>query len=294
MKYTNLTNLPEVFETFGRTNKYSKAGADYSVTGLLAPPRMNILENSHKSDLRAEVSEDVFALFGSAVHHVLEQGASFDHTSEERLFAQIGGKNVSGQIDLQEDHEGGVSITDFKVTSVWSVMLGEKQEWVDQLNSYAFLVEHEYRKPITRLQIVGIMRDWKKRESRTKRDYPKSPIISIPIPIKPYEDRLALLEERVAFHEKAKRDWEDAGTLPMCTPDETWERPGKWAVHNKDAIRAKKLFDNVIKAEALANTVKGYKVVRRPGEVPRCADWCRVADWCDQYDAWKKVNGEPK
>ena len=51
---------------------------------------------------------------------------------------------MSGAIDRQEIDDG-VSIYDYKVTSVWSLIF-DKPEWERQLNCYAYLVEKKKAK----------------------------------------------------------------------------------------------------------------------------------------------------
>jgi len=90
---------------------------------------------------------------------------------EQRFFAEIDGWHVSGAIDLQVVDPDGIHIKDYKTTSVWAVM-NDKPEWEQQLNIYAWLVQKNKQVPIKSLQIVGILKDWSKREAERKPEYP--------------------------------------------------------------------------------------------------------------------------
>ena len=95
--------------------------------------------------------------------------------SEERLFCDEKGWTISGAIDLQEIHEENgfatVTVSDYKVTSVWSVIYG-KEEWVNQLNCYAWLVRQAKGLSVTKLRIIAILRDWQRRRAEESGDYP--------------------------------------------------------------------------------------------------------------------------
>jgi hypothetical protein len=122
----------------------------------------------------------VWSIFGSAVHNILEHGKDANHLIEERLHIEHDGWNISGAIDLQIINPNGISIKDYKTTSVWAVM-NEKYEWEVQLNMYAWLVEMVKNVRVTDVGIVAILRDWSKRESETREFHPQSPIKEVPI-----------------------------------------------------------------------------------------------------------------
>ena len=44
-------------------------------------------------------------------------------------------------MSIQKNGKMFVDVVDYKVTSVWSLLLGEKPEWEKQLNTYAWLIE---------------------------------------------------------------------------------------------------------------------------------------------------------
>jgi len=138
--------------------------ANFSVTELLNSPRIVQLKRKHWDEIETDASEMVWALFGSAVHNILEHGKDDHHIVEERIFTEHEGWKLSGAIDLQEVEGDGIIISDYKVTGAWSVM-NEKQDWHNQLNIYGWLVEKVKKQPVKKLQIIAIVRDWSARDT---------------------------------------------------------------------------------------------------------------------------------
>ena len=167
MKLTNKFNLPDTFVNVIRRPQYSRGQSEISVTEILSPPQLVLLRRQHADDIEQDASDMVWSLFGSAVHNILEHGKDDHHIVEERLFTTFEGWSISGAIDLQEVKDYKLYISDYKVTSAWAVQQ-EKQEWIDQLNLYAWLVERVKGEPVSGLQIIGIVRDWSRREAALK------------------------------------------------------------------------------------------------------------------------------
>ena len=151
MKITNKYNLPDTILNVLDRPTYSKGKAHISATELLNSPRIVQLKRKYWEFIETDASEMVWALFGSAVHNILEHGKGENHIVEQRLGTDIDGWRLSGAIDLQEEDEDGIAIKDYKVTGAWSVM-NEKQDWHNQLNVYAYLVEKEAKKKVKSLQ----------------------------------------------------------------------------------------------------------------------------------------------
>ena len=72
MQITNNYNLPQSFVDFARNDKYSKGNADISATTLIDSPRVRLMRDHYHEDRVVDVVDNVWALFGTAVHHVLE------------------------------------------------------------------------------------------------------------------------------------------------------------------------------------------------------------------------------
>jgi hypothetical protein len=285
MKLTNKFGLPQTFVNVIQRPTYTKGKANISVTELLNSPRIVQLKRKHWDEIETDASEMVWALFGSAVHNILEHGKDDHHIVEERIFAEHEGWKLSGAIDLQEVEEDGVIISDYKVTGAWSVM-NEKQDWHNQLNIYAWLVEKVKQQPVKKLQIIAIVRDWSARDT-AKEGYPSSPIATIDIPLWPMDQREEYINKRIHLHSAAYFDSETDGDIAQCTPDEMWEKPEKFAVKKEGGARAKSLHDSRDEAE-IALPPKGYFIEHRPGSRTRCESYCQVSAFCSQYQTYLK------
>ena len=179
-----------------------------------------------------------------------------------------------------------IGISDYKTTGVWAVM-NEKKEWEYQLNIYAWLVERVKKSPVDSLEIVAIIRDWKRWESEVKKDYPDAPIKTIPITLWPYEEREKFVRQRIHVHADAMFQYQTGGDLPLCTPDEMCEKPTVWAVKKPGAARAKSL--HYTEEQAIRAAGDDLEIELRQGERTRCANYCQVRDFCDQ---WKSFNSK--
>jgi len=295
LKVTNKHNVPETLVSLARTDYYSKGGADYSVTEIISPPRIQRLRAKHWNDMEQDVSDMLWQLLGSALHVVAERGNHPDYITEERLNAEIDGVRLSGAIDIQRITPDGILITDYKFTSAWALRQ-DKPDWEAQQNIYAWLVNKSKGKQVVGVQICALIRDWSRREASVKADYPQAPIQVIDLPLWPLNQTETYIRDRIDAHRNSKvaADWEDE--LPLCTPDDRWVRGDAWAVMLKGRKRASKVFDREQDAKNFVRTLDvntGPYIEKRPGEPIRCAnDFCGVARWCSQYQASLKGEDE--
>ena len=291
MKLTNKFGLPDTFVNVITRPTYSKGKAHISATELLTSPRIVQLKKKHWEEITQDASEMVWSLFGSAVHNILEHGKDAHHVVEERLHTEFNGWNISGAIDLQEVYDDGIVINDYKVTSVWAVM-NEKAEWGEQLNIYAWLVERVKNKPVKKVQIIAIIRDWSARDAVNREGYPPSPIAVIEYQLQSTADREKYITDKIAAHNSAYFEMETDGELPKCTPEDMWEKPTTYALKKVGGVRAKKVYTILTEAEAgLAEAGKGYEIETREGERTRCEKYCQVSQFCTQFQDYLNREG---
>jgi hypothetical protein len=289
LKITNIYNLPQTLVNVVERPTYTKGKAHLSVTELLNSPRITQLRAKYDDQIEVDVSDMIWSVFGSAVHHILEQGKDANHIVEQRIHAEVDGWRLSGAIDLQVVHEDGIEINDYKTVGAWGVM-NEKIEWEQQLNCYAWLVEKVKEIPVKKLGIVAIVRDWSRREAESRSGYPKAPVVVLDIPLWDMEGREAYIRERIHAHSEALFAAETNQEIPPCTPAECWEKEPVYAVKKDGNVRAKSLHASREEADnAVEKLGKGYTVELRPGERVRCANYCPVSQWCDQYKEY--LNG---
>ena len=288
MNLTNKHNLPQTFVNVIQRPTYSKGSSEISVTEILSPPQIVQLRRQYSDQIEVDAADQVWSLFGSAVHNILQHGKDDNHVVEERLFTQFNNWSISGQIDLQEyQTDGSVVISDYKVTSAWAVQQ-EKTEWIDQLNIYAWLVERVKSVPVTGLKIVGIVRDWSRREAANKETYPQAPVVVIDIPLWEGLVRENYIRDRLNMHNEANFS-AVSGEMPACTSEEMWEKPTTYAVMREFGKRAKKVFLFKQEAEAYLAEQKGTHFIEtREGGRTRCDSFCQVAPFCEQYQRYQR------
>lgn len=214
MIYTNRYGLPESLVRAVQSDDYDKGKADYSATELLKPPQINHLYRKHEHELSEDVADVIYRLLGSGIHNVLERAyEDSEAILEQRMFATIKDAClddvvISGAVDLRETGK----IMDYKVTATYTIMRGDHKEWEQQLNIYdwlAYMNGHQ----VNELEIVAILRDWKKSQ-RFKKNYPDQGVIIIPIDKWTHQEQEDFIRLKVAENqEKPPR---------YCTSDETW------------------------------------------------------------------------
>ena len=247
MKITNKFGMPKPFVDFARNDKYSKGKADISVTTLIDSPRVRIMKEQYHDQIEIDAVDMIWALFGTAVHSVLEKSEQSENSiTEERLYSEVDGWVLSGAVDRQEIENNQITIVDYKVTSVWSVIYG-KIEWENQLNCYAYLVDDKNafsQSNVTSLKICAILRDWNRKDSEKKENYPKAPIVFVDVPLWSYEDRLAYVKKRMALHQESQINFDVHQIYPLCSDEDTWKKNDTWAVKKKGQKRAIRVLDS--------------------------------------------------
>ncbi len=279
MPYTNKFNLPEtICNAIMYESKYEDS--KYSVTNLIKPPQIYQLEKRYQNQIERDVSDGLWMLLGSSVHYILEKAKPENVLKEERLEVKIGGIRVVGKPDLYTANE---TVEDYKITSVWSFLLGEKPEWTAQLNIYAYLYE-QYGFPVKKAKIHAILRDWSKTRLLQDENYPSCPFITAKIEVWDKDEQLSFINKRLYFHERSKISPDKE--LVECDPEEKWSKPTTWAVKKKGNKRATRVFDNKQDAEEMVLDFKGnisLEIEERPGEDVRCERFCYVKPFCHQY-----------
>ena len=239
MKLTNHAKLPETIVRAIENDPYDSQGSDISVTRLIAPPRVRVLEQRHWDELEEDVSDKIFTLIGSSVHHIIERAVTDDDISERRLFVDINGWKLSGQFDLLTVSG---DLIDFKVTSAWSALEAlekGKSDWERQLNVLDWLVRNndtELRSnngkelEVKSMYIMAILRDWSKMKVMTSDNYPRKQVVMIPINRWTPEEQDKYVKDRIRLHQIAEQQGED---LVLCTPEERWRKETTFAVMKK-------------------------------------------------------------
>lgn len=313
MKLTNRSNLPATYVRAVQNHKYTKGGADFSMTQLCQPTRKAVLFERHHEKLEEDVADRLYALDGSSVGVILEQAAGSNTLAEEILIVEIPSRSgrvykVKGQPDLFEDDEESLvrldesgELTDHKRTSVFAVRMAiehGKPEWTQQLNGYDYMLRQHGFAP-KELSITAMIRDWSKTRAwsfdysrndlvRLDQSYPEAPIVRIPIDKWDPQEQYNFLVDRVSRLEEARALPDDE--LPTCTHDEVWERDRKFAVMKEGNKRSTRNFDTAQEARDFIATHKERSKMRvedRPGHRLRCELFCSVNRFCNQFQEFR-------
>ena len=293
MKYTNKHNIPIEIIRAVENDSYSKGDSVKSITGLLQPPQISILNEEHSDKITQDISERIWILLGQSVHSILERANEneLDTLTEERMYATVYGWRISGQTDSISLEDN--TLKDYKVTSAWTVMNAlkdEKPEWAQQLNCYGWLAK-QAGKTIDQLNIIAISRDWSKFQyERSGGDYPPAPVTVINIPMWTDEEQQNFIEERVSLHQDAEAEFLISGTLPPCSDEERWKKEDTYRVVKAGRKSALRVLDSQKKADKYMSGHKNEKnlsVELALGKSVRCESYCPVADFCKQYQEEK-------
>ena len=283
MKLTNHRNLPAPILNAIKADLRGRPPR-FGVTTLIRPARQVALEIMYFDEMEEDAMDRVWALFGTAMHKVLELADDTAIMKEEFIELAIGGVTVMGRIDrLWADGADNV-LTDYKTTAARSAMYG-KMEWEQQLNIEAAILE-EAGTRVDRLEVAALLRDWNRTEARAESRYPQTQFVVIPVLKWEHDAAMKFIADRISAHRGA-RDVE----LPLCTDAERWARPEKWAVMQPGKVRAKRVLDTLESAMNWSkDNLKGpHEIVHRPGADVRCEDFCSSAPFCEQF----KSSGAP-
>ncbi len=258
--------------------------ADISVTTLIGPPKINQLKKRYSAEIVEDASDRVWALLGQSVHKVLELAGGEEELTEKRLYLEINDWTLTGQTDLYET--GNKTISDFKVTSVFSFLLGGKSEWEAQINLNAMLWR-SYGYEVKKGQIVAILRDWQASKAEFDKEYPQCAVHIVDIPLWDNEECLAYAAERIKLHQAAAAMPDDH--IPCCDPKERWAKPDTFAIKKDGNKRAAKVCETLEEAENLLPTYgPKHSIEKRSGGDMRCERYCSVAPFCHYYKSTYK------
>ena len=281
-------NLPEALVNAVSLSPHNKEGS-YSATTLLKGIREILLEKRHWQDIEIDVSDNIWALFGTAVHSVLENQKTSEF-KEELFSAEVSKSKVTGRADsycLENE-----ILTDYKTASTWKVRFADFSDWKKQGLIYAWLMR-ENGLTVKKCRFIALLKDHSKTQAKREQDYPQSPVYVYEFDVteKELEETEKLILEKIASIEKNIGIQDD--DLPECTAEERWATQDKFAVMKEGRKTAVRVFDTKDEAEEkLAELDKKHYIEYRKGESKKCADYCYASAFCNQWQKEKEeTNG---
>ena len=288
MNVTNELNLPDVLVRKCTREKHN-AEKCISATTLKNGTRAFFLSDRHWDNITVDVSDMLWAMFGTAFHSLMEE-ESENTFVEELLTWKVGDWTVTGRIDGYDMSTG--TIYDWKTTSAWKVIYKDFSDWKFQGLVYAWLLRKNGL-PCDECRFIACLKDFSKLKAKTESDYPKKSIYVYQFKVT--EKDLAEIEKninaKIAEIEKSKDLKDDK--LPLCSSSERWEKVEYAVYKNETAKRADKLFNaekfNLPKTELekmaneYAESVGG--IVKDRSTDGKCNGYCQCCEFCDYWQA---------
>ena len=155
--------MPDPIYRAIQNDSYDKGDCDYSCTEILKPFLQIRLQHDHVDEIIEDPWDRLYSLYGQLMHSILERAAlPTDYILETRLFLEIGGITLSGQLDTYNIDTK--TLADYKFTTVFSY-LHAKQSWANQLNILAYLAKMKGW-DVKHIESIMVFRDWRMAEGR--------------------------------------------------------------------------------------------------------------------------------
>ena len=248
MQITNKLNLPYGLVKAVSPDPHNKPG-EISATTLIQGTKQVILTQRHWNELEDDVADRIWAVFGTAVHALLESEGE-NEFCEIELKQKVSNITVTGRLDNYNMATG--VIADYKNTSVFKVKAGLQKdadgkeqgfpEWKRQGLIYAWLLQKSGL-PATKCRFIALLKDHSMTEAARDRSYPQSPVYVYDFDVTK-ED----LEEIEKFIMKKVFQYElfcstEDDNIPECSENERWAKKDVYAVKKEGRKTAVKLYD---------------------------------------------------
>jgi hypothetical protein len=276
MKYTNKYNLPDAIVKAVENDNYDSGDSDITVTQLISPMQQTKLYQQYKDQIVEDISDNIYALLGKAIHYILEKSEKVAKT-EERKFVLVDGIKLSGQFDRLDliTKDGGFTglLQDYKIASVWESIFGLNPEREKQLNCLSWILRQNGYS-INKLQVVMIFRDWQKSKTTYDKSYPQKQVEIINVPLWAEKKQEKYIKNRISMFK--------SDVVPECTDEERWYTGDTFAVYKEGNKKAYKICKTSEEAKEWMKKNKGSMIQYRQGENKRCK-YCNVSKWCPQF-----------
>lgn len=294
MKLTNKNNLPEQFVN-AVNRDYKPTPHQYSVTTILNSTRQTILQRRYNDVIEDDVSNQIWAILGTAFHGLLENSQENENELKEEYLKQelsflderLAGYYLSGKADLYNAKEN--KMIDFKTTSAFKFVKKDFEDYRMQLLMYAWLFR-QIGFNVDKGEIVAILRDWQKSKAKIDKSYPQLQVQKVEFKFN--QEDFEFIENFIKnkFLELKENEEKIDVELPMCSMEERWADPTKYAVKKKANKTATKLHDTLEEAkEHLASLEEKYpnvyEIEERPSIDKKCEGYCNACKFCDYWKA---------
>uniref|UniRef100_A0A6M3LB35 Putative PD-(D/E)XK nuclease superfamily protein n=1 Tax=viral metagenome TaxID=1070528 RepID=A0A6M3LB35_9ZZZZ len=308
MKITNDLNIPEhAFAAICRhQGRLDPPTLDYiGVTTLMGEPLPRYLKARHWAELEIKASETMNAMQGQ-MGHLLFAGAQTDTETEIHLETEFEGVTIKGIADYYDPKLFTLGDAKFKqVNAVTATNIRGYDKLETQLNIYCWMARR-MGYDVQHLQGDIYINGWTVYKAFGDSAYPKAPYVKLSIPIWEEAFTANYVSERLRVHNTRaifllrdfgtklpERDEEirlllDSAMLkiPICTDEERFMQPTKYAVMKEGQKKAVKLCDKLedallyIAAQPSTALKAKLSVTERKGGYMRCGFYCGVRNFC--------------
>jgi len=288
MQITNKNKLPQPFVD-ACSSDYKYKEKRYSVTALLKPIREIMLLRRHNDEIEQDVSDMIWALFGTAVHGVLENSNKAKHLLKEKaLEVKFGDYTLSGKSDLYNTASG--CVVDYKVTSTFKVVKKDFEDYRLQGLMYAYMLKAIGYK-VKKAQFVMILRDWQKSKAKFDKEYPQAQVHTVNFQFN--ENDYKFIENWLTnkFKEIAEAEKLEDDNLPLCSEQERWSSGNTYAVMKNGRKTALRVLQTKEEAETYMKEKGGDFIDERHGEDRKCQEYCSCCEFCKHYQDCVKNDG---
>ncbi len=287
MIITNKLNMPDAFVKAIQNSRHN-ADKCLSATTLLKGTKEIILTDRYFDEIEIDASEEVWAVFGTAVHSILEHQE--DEAFKEESFSvpvwEGSEWKITGKVDRYDMKNE--TIEDWKTASVWKVIYKDFEEWRMQGLIYAWLLKKSGLN-VRHIRFVALLKDFSKTEAKRNPDYPQAPVYIYEYDV---NDNW-LVDAEMRAHKKAMSVIENFeksdDEIEPCTPEERWSTATKYAVMKEGRKTAVKVCATQEEAEDFIEDLEKDKdkhsIEVRPGVDKKCEDYCPCYKFCSYYKA---------
>lgn len=316
MKITNKNNLPQPFVD-AVSKEYQYKDKRYSVTALLNSEREIILKRRYNNNIESDVSDMIWAIFGTAVHSVLENSNKSENLLTEQYLSlpiklSDGDEyTLSGLCDLFDTKQG--EVIDYKVTSTFKALKKDYEDYKMQGLIYAYMIskinfgdtvqvfaDSEWKteyindlfyKP-KKATFYMILRDWQKSKAKFDRDYPQSQVqkVTFRFTKKDFDWIEKWLLDKFEKIKAAEQLSDEE--LPLCSDKDRWKNEDVYAVMKKGRKSALRLLNNEQEAQDYMKANGGDYIELRKGSDRKCEEYCSCCEFCPYWQKnYKNDNG---
>lgn len=281
MKITNKLNLPQGLVNAVDTEPHNKKGS-ISATTLIQGVKQIILTQRHWEELEDDVSDRIWALFGTAVHCLLETEGKYDFAEIDMSY-KVEGITVTGRIDNYNMKDG--IVCDYKTASVYKIKAENFEDWYLQGMIYAWLLRKN-NLPVNKCRFIAMLKDHSKTEALRSHEYPQKPVFLYQFDVteEALEDIETFILQKIKAYNFYKNRADD--DIPECTEHERWAKNPTFAVMKKGRKTAVKLFKEAVEATKYAEKCgENHYIEFRPGESVRCQSYCLCSTYCNYCKA---------